>query len=120
MTVAWFWLYAPPGVGKSTTGFELFERFRRRGDRVAFVELDQIGMCMPAPLLARSAAKAHNLLGMLDNFAAAGVDGVIVSGDLIETIGDLLVRAPSRPVLCRLRADDEVTLARLTTRGSPQ
>ena len=67
---AWLWLYGPPGVGKSTTGFELFEQLIERGDRVAFVELDQIGMCLPAPVAARSAAKADNLLGMLDNFAA--------------------------------------------------
>lgn len=115
---AWLWLYGPPGVGKSATGFELFEQLIERGDRVAFVELDQIGMCMPAPVAARSAAKADNLLGMLDNFAAAGVDGVIVCGDIVEMMSDLLTRARERPVLCRLRADDDVTVERLTIRGS--
>lgn len=119
MTVAWLWLYGPPGVGKSATGFELFEQLAERGERVAFVELDQIGMCMPAPVAARSAAKAENLLGVLDNFAAAGAHGVIVSGDIVETMGDLLRRARERPVLCRLRADDDVTVERLTIRGSP-
>lgn len=115
---AWLWLYGPPGVGKSATGFELFEQLIERGDRVAFVELDQIGMCMPAPVAARSAAKADNLLGMLDNFAGAGVDGVIVCGDIVEMMSDLLTRARERPVLCRLRADDDVTVERLTIRGS--
>ena len=115
---AWLWLYGPPGVGKSATGFELFEQLTERGDRVAFVELDQIGMCMPAPLAARSAAKADNLLGMLDNFAAAGARGVVVSGDLVETMRDPLTRARERPVLCRLHADDAVTVERLTIRRS--
>jgi len=118
--VAWLWLYGPPGVGKSTIGFELFEQLVARGDRVAFVELDQIGMCMPAPVAARSAAKADNLLGMLDNFAAAGADGVIVSGDIVETMSDVVTRVGERPLLCRLRADDDVTVERLRIRGSLQ
>jgi len=120
VTVAWLWLYGPPGVGKSATGFELFEQLVERGERVAFVELDQIGMCMPAPTAARSAAKADNLLGMIDNFAAAGASGVIVCGDIVETMRDLLTRAREEPVLCRLRADDDVTVKRLTIRGSAQ
>lgn len=117
---AWLWLYGPPGVGKSATGFELFAQLTERGDRVAFVEIDQIGMCMPAPTDARCAAKADNLLGMLDNFTAVGVDGVVVSGDIIETMRDVLPRGRERPVLCRLRADDDVTVERLTIRGGLQ
>lgn len=120
MTVAWLWLYGPPGVGKSATGFELFVHLIHRGDRVAFIELDQIGMCMPATLAARSAAKADNLLGILENFSAAGVDGVVVSGDIAETMADLLIRARQRPTLCRLRADDDVAIERLTIRESLQ
>src|SRR3954467_8068347 len=110
--MVWLWLYGPPGAGKSATGFALFEQLVERGDRVAFVELDQIGMCMPAPVAARSAAKAHNLLGMLDNFAATGAEGVIVCGDIVETMSDLLTRASERPLLCRLRADDDIAVER--------
>jgi hypothetical protein len=118
VAMAWLWLYGPPGVGKSATGFEVFHQLVERGDLVAFVELDQIGMCMPAPVSARSAAKAHNLLGTLDNFGAAGTEGVIVSGDIVETMNDVLARTRKPPVLCRLRADDDVTFDRLTLRGS--
>src|SRR3954453_14776631 len=116
--MAWLWLYGPPGVGKSATGFELFGRLVERGDRVAFVELDQIGMCMPAPVAVRSAAKAENLYGMLDNFALPGAEGVIVSGDIIKTMSAPLTSTGQRPVLCRLRADDDVTVERLTIRES--
>lgn len=118
MTAAWAWLYGPPGVGKSATGFELFEQLVDRGERVAFVELDQVGMCMPQPVAKQSAAKAANLLGMLDNFAEAGAQGVIVSGDVAETMRDLLSRARHQPVLCRLRADDDTTTERLIKRES--
>lgn len=118
MTVPWLWLYGPPGVGKSATGFELYEQLVARGERVAFVELDQIGMCMPAPVPQRSAAKGDNVLGMLDNFAAAGAHGVVVCGDIVETMSELLSRARESPVLCRLRAEDDVTVERLTIRGS--
>jgi gluconate kinase len=116
--MTWLWLYGPPGVGKSAAGFALFEHLVERGERVAFVELDQIGMCMPAPVAARSAAKADNLLGMLDNFAAAGAQGGIVCGDIAETMRHVLTRAREQPVLCRLRAADDVTVERLTIRGS--
>lgn len=107
-------------MGKSATGFELFAQLNARGDRVAFIEIDQIGMCMPASNEARSAAKANNLLGMLDNYASAGADAVIVSGDIVEMMSDVLARARQRPVLCRLRADDSVTVERLTLRGGLQ
>jgi gluconate kinase len=120
VTVAWLWLFGPPGVGKSATGFEIFEQLVDRGARVAFVELDQIGMCMPQPVAKRSAAKAANLLGMLDNFAEAGAHGVVVSGDIVEAMRDLLPLARVQPVLCRLRADDDTTIERLTKRESLQ
>ena len=45
-----------------------------------------------APVAVRSAAKADNLLGMLDNFAAAGAHGVVVCGDIanVENLGSLI------------------------------
>ena len=118
MTASWLWLYGPAGVGKSATGFALFEHLAESGELVAFVEIDQIGMCMPRPVLARSAAKADNLLGILDNFTAAGAHGVIVSGDIVETMRDVLGRTRKKPVLCRLRATDDITLERLIIRRS--
>lgn len=118
MTVAWLWLFGPPGVGKSATAFEVFEQLVDRGARVAFLELDQIGMCLPQPVAKRSAAKAANLLGMLDNFAEGGAQGVVVSGDIVETMKDILLLAPVQPVLCRLRADDDTTTERLAKRDS--
>jgi len=72
-------------VGKSATGYELFAQLAKRRDRVAFIEIDQIGMCMPAPAEARSAAKADNLLGVLDMSAGAGML-LLVPGGLFELV----------------------------------
>jgi hypothetical protein len=121
MTTPWLWFYGPSGVGKSAIGYEVFSRLVSGGCRVGYVEIDQIGMCMPATAHSRSAAKADNLLGVLSNFGRTGVDGVVVSGDIAgPAMEDVLRRAPERPVLCRLRADHDVVVERLTLRGSPQ
>lgn len=119
MSRSWLWLFGPPGVGKSAAGFRLFQRLAEMGKRVAFIEIDQIGMCMPVTDSARSAAKTANLLGVLDNFAAVGA-AVIVTGDIVETMQEVLDRATTQPVLCRLRADDEVAVERLAGRGGLQ
>ena len=116
MTGAWLWLFGPPGVGKTATGFRLFQGLAERGERVAFVEIDQIGISMPSSDTDRSATKADNLLGVLGNFAAVGA-AVVVTGDIVEGMPDVLGRAPSEPVLCRLRVDDEVAIERLRERG---
>jgi gluconate kinase len=118
--VAWLWLYGPPGVGKSATGFEVFRQLVERGARLGFIELDQLGMCFPTRVAQRSAAKTENLLGILDNLAASGADGVVVCGDMAETMRDVLTRAPEKPLLCRLRADDNITFERLNIRGASQ
>jgi hypothetical protein len=121
MSPPWLWLYGPSGVGKSAIGFEVFSRLTGWGRRVGYVEIDQIGMCMPTAPEARSSAKADNLLAMLSNFSGEGVEGVVVSGDIAGRAMDgALRRAPTRPVLCRLRADHDVVVERLTVRGSPQ
>lgn len=121
MTPPWLWLYGPPGVGKSAIGYEVFTRLARQGSPVAYVELDQIGMCMPAPTSVRSAAKAESLLSILTNVGRAGVEGAVVSGDIAGPVmDDVLRRAPTRPVLCRLRADHDVIVERLTIRQSLQ
>ena len=121
MIPPWVWLYGPPGVGKSSIGYELYTRLAGEGRCVGFVELDQIGMCMPAPTAVRSAAKVDNVLAMLNHFGLAGAEAVVVSGDIAGApMDDLLQRAATRPVLCRLRAEFDVIVERLNIRESPQ
>jgi adenylylsulfate kinase-like enzyme len=41
------WIYGPPGVGKSTMGWALFDQFTAAGLSTAYVDIDQAGMCYP-------------------------------------------------------------------------
>lgn len=117
----WLWLYGPAGVGKSAIGYEIYRRLVGRGRRIGYVEVDQIGMCMPAEPEDRSRTKADNLLALLETFAQADMEGVVVSGDMAgPAMHHALEHGATQPVLCRLRADHDVIVERLTVRGSPQ
>jgi len=43
------WLCGPPGAGKSAVGWALYDGLARSGARAGFVDMDQLGMCFPAP-----------------------------------------------------------------------
>lgn len=43
------WVYGPPGVGKSVTGWALLRRLAESGESVAYVDIDQLGMVYPDP-----------------------------------------------------------------------
>ena len=43
------WLCGPPGAGKSAVGWALYAGLSRSGARVGFADIDQLGMCLPAP-----------------------------------------------------------------------
>ena len=47
--LAVLWLCGPPGAGKSATGWALYDGLVRSGARAGFVDIDQLGMCFPAP-----------------------------------------------------------------------
>ena len=78
------WLCGPPGAGKSAVGWEIYDGLARSGARVGFVDLDQLGMCLPAPPddPQRFRLKERNLSAVAANFREAGCDALVVSGDL--------------------------------------
>ena len=125
------WLYGPPGVGKSTIGWELFTRFSAAGRRIGYLDLDQVGMCygpptaqswVPEPLSdeGRHLLQARNLEAMLPGFAAAGAEGVIVSGlvDRSREADPSLLPHAALTAL-RLRVDPQALRHRLEGRGRP-
>jgi hypothetical protein len=36
-------------VGKSSVGYAIFQQVYRSGSKVAYVDLDQVGLCYPSP-----------------------------------------------------------------------
>ncbi|MFI5782834.1 AAA family ATPase [Nocardia sp. NPDC051570] len=76
------WLTGAPGVGKSTVGWALYTRARMGGRPVAYVDIDQLGLLVPAPTADPEyhRLKATNLVEVVDVFRCHGAQQVIVSG----------------------------------------
>ncbi|GAA2583324.1 AAA family ATPase [Actinomadura fulvescens] len=114
------WLCGPPGVGKSTVGFELYERLVRAGVNAAYVDADQIGLCHPAPPDLLHRVRARNLRAVWSNFRAAGAECLIFSG-VVDTAEEARVYTEAVPdaevTLCRLRADASELRERFVGRG---
>jgi hypothetical protein len=117
----WLWLFGACGAGKTTTGFELYRQLAAEGCRVGFIEIDQVGMCLPDDDPIRATVKTENLMAALRNFHDVGAEGVIVTGDLAGApMQHLLDRCGARqPTLVRLRASRRESERRLRRRGAP-
>ncbi|MFT5370085.1 MAG: adenylylsulfate kinase-like enzyme/chloramphenicol 3-O-phosphotransferase [Candidatus Latescibacterota bacterium] len=116
------WLCGPPGVGKSTVGWQFYSELTRDGIRIGYLDIDQLGMCYPAPVSdpERHQIKARNLGAMVATFHAAGAQGILVSGVVDEIIGvrNYIDQIPqTTPTLCQLRVDHDALTERLLRRG---
>ncbi|MDX3225616.1 hypothetical protein [Streptomyces sp. ME19-01-6] len=115
------WLCGATGVGKSTVGFTLFQRALRAGHMAAYLDLDQIGFCAPAPAddPGNHRVKARNLAAVWQTYRAAGARCLTVVGQAedesaIRTYTDAL--APATVTLCRLHAGREQLTRRILSR----
>lgn len=115
------WICGPTGVGKSTVGWQVFSDLEQAGVPVAYVDVDQVGMCYPAP-----ADDAHNqrlkvrgVARVVENFRMAGAHCVIVSGTVdasqAHTYAEHFVDTSLR--LCRLGVGSGELVRRLAERG---
>jgi pantothenate kinase-related protein Tda10 len=43
------WINGPEAIGKSTVAFVIFRQLSDAGTKTAFVDLDQVNLCYPAP-----------------------------------------------------------------------
>ncbi|MDF5758332.1 hypothetical protein [Spongiactinospora sp. TRM90649] len=116
------WLHGPPGVGKTSVGWEIYTRLGGEGVAVAYLDADQLGLCLPAPAgdPAGHRLKARNLGALLPVYRSGGVRCVVLSGvaespAVVRTYAERLRHATL--TLCRLRADGDTLRRRFLGRG---
>jgi adenylylsulfate kinase-like enzyme len=113
------WLCGPPGAGKSAAGWALYAGLARSGARVGFADIDQLGLCLPAPLddPERYRLKERNLATMAGHFRAAGCAAVVASGDLGPSPGVSSGTVPGACLtICRLLVSPGELRQRLASR----
>lgn len=113
------WLCGPPGVGKTAAGWEIYSQLARAGTRVGYVDIDQLGMCFPAPAddPGRHRVQARNLDVVVGAYRAAGAQCVVVSGVVDPAHGAYPELTPGAALtVCRLRADAGELASRLAGR----
>jgi adenylylsulfate kinase-like enzyme len=114
------WLCGPPGVGKTTVGWEIFRELGAAAVASAYIDIDQLGICYPALLSdpERHRLKAQNLGLVAATFARAGARCMVVSGVVDPAAGAAGEPIPGVAItLCRLRAEPETLSRRLAARG---
>lgn len=114
------WLCGPSGVGKSTTGFEVFGRLTRAGIRAAYLDADQISLVHPVPAGGEHALRARALGAIWPNLATAGVRCLVLSG-YVNTPGEAALYTAAVPAAdvtpIRLRAEPDALRRRFLGRG---
>jgi phosphoserine phosphatase len=115
------WLCGATGVGKSTVGFEVYRRVLAAGVTAAYLDLDQLGFCRPAPDdPANHRVKARNTAAVWRTYRAAGAQCLIMSGP-VEDEATVKAYAEALPAtqltLCRLHAGRQHLTERIMSRG---
>jgi len=114
-------LSGPPGVGKTTVAWRVFDLCTEAGEDPAFVDLDMLGSAWPAPDddPNQTRLRATNLAAVWANYQAVGSRRLIIA-EVVEIDADRerLSAAVGLPVVvCRLVASDGVLEARIRGRG---
>ncbi|GAA1602862.1 MULTISPECIES: AAA family ATPase [Kribbella] len=114
-------LSGPPGVGKTTVGWRVFDRCIDLELAPAFADLDLLGAAWPPPAddPHQARLKATNLSVIWSNYREAGHRRLVVAG-VVENPAErrLLETAVGGPVvICRLDASDTDLADRIRQRG---
>ncbi|MFI7415897.1 hypothetical protein [Nonomuraea sp. NPDC049684] len=114
------WLTGPTGAGKSSAGWEIFNRLGRSGVKTAFLDADQIGLCHPAPEGGPHRLRARNLAALWPGFRRAGMRCLVLAGfvDTPEEVGEYTALLPGAAfTVCRLRVPHAELRERFLGRG---
>jgi adenylylsulfate kinase len=116
-------LTGPVGAGKTSVGMAVSEQLHEAGTAHAFVDLDWLSWCHPAPPHDRfhAALCLRNLAAVCANYRAAGAARLVLAG-VVETraerAGYLAVIPGAELVVVRLQATLPTLLGRLAARES--
>jgi DNA polymerase III delta prime subunit len=104
------WLHGPPGVGKSSAAWALFEHRAWSGSRCGYVDIDQLSMVLPRWTEGRATARltAANLATVIDAHRAAGAELMIVSGILLPSDVPIMRSALAGRALCLVELRSEL------------
>jgi DNA polymerase III delta prime subunit len=114
-------LSGPPGVGKTSVGWRVFDRCTDLGLNPAFADLDLLGAAWPAPDddPHQSRLKATNLAAVWSNYLRAGSRRLIVAG-VVENLAEkqqLEDAIGTSVLICRLAAPDTELAQRIHGRA---
>jgi adenylylsulfate kinase-like enzyme len=90
------WICGAAGAGKSVAAWSLFEELAAAGHRVAYVDIDQLGMLYPAAEddPERHSMKSRALAALAPCYLAAGASVLIVSGVVDVQVGPITALPP--------------------------
>ena len=118
------WVCGASGAGKSVAAWSLFQELAAAGTRVAYVDIDQLGMLYPAAVDDpgwHHALKGEALAAVLPGYAAAGAELLVVSGVVDPHEGPGKQLPPDTDLtLCLLSPDPAVLRERILARGWSQ
>lgn len=117
------WLVGALGTGKSDSSYHLFSRLWRSGTPVARLDLDDLGMCHPAPDddPDNHRVKAEAMAAAWDVFRRRGATCLVVSGG-VNTAEEVELHTRLVPgavwTVCRLRIGADERRNRTSRRGA--
>jgi broad-specificity NMP kinase len=117
------WLCGAPATGKSTVAWQVFSDLADQRLCVGYLDIDQIGMLAPPPDADPSSHqfKVDSLAAMVQNYHAAGVQVLVISGVIDPEHGHDFAGAAAEAdiTFCHLTVDEPTLRERLAARGWP-